>query len=62
MMIATATRPMEVTDDFIRLSTWPLLWSMGPLALAISLEVYLIGRVIAGSIGDGLGSQQTLTR
>ena len=48
------TAPMEVTSDFIRLSTRLLLWSMCPLAVAISLDLYLIGRVIAGSLVGGL--------
>jgi hypothetical protein len=48
------TTPMEVTADFVRLSTRLLLWSMFPLAVGISLDLYLIGRVIAGSIGGGV--------
>ena len=48
------TTPMETTDDFIRVSTHLLLWSMFPLAVGISLDLYLIGRVIAGSIGSGV--------
>jgi hypothetical protein len=48
------TTPMEVTDDFLRVSTRLLLWSMFPLAVGISLDLYLIGRVIAGSIGGGV--------
>ena len=48
------TTPMEVTDDFVRLSTRLLLWSMFPLAVGISLDLYLIGRVITGSIGGGV--------
>jgi hypothetical protein len=48
------TTPMEVTDDFVRVSTRLLLWSMFPLAVGISLDLYLIGRVIAGSIGGGV--------
>jgi hypothetical protein len=48
------TTPMEVTEDFVRVSTRLLLWSMFPLAVGISLDLYLIGRVIAGSIGGGV--------
>ena len=48
------TTPMEVTDDFVRVSTRLLLWSMFPLAVGISLDLYLIGRVIAGRIGGGV--------
>jgi len=45
------TSPSEVTHDFIELSTRLLLWSMFPLAVGISLDLYLIGRIIIGSIG-----------
>lgn len=55
------TTPMEVTDDFIRVSTRLLLWSMFPLAVGISLDLYLIGRVIAGSIGGGVLSAGVFT-
>jgi hypothetical protein len=50
------TAPREVTDDFVRLSTRLLLWSMLPLAVGISLDLYLIGRIIVGTIGGGLFS------
>src|SRR6266436_538126 len=33
------TAPREVTDDFLRISTRLLLWSMFPLAIAISLDL-----------------------
>src|SRR5216110_3799272 len=39
----------EVTDTFIRVSSRLLLWSMVPLALSISLDFYLVSRVITGS-------------
>jgi hypothetical protein len=38
--------PREVTEAFIRISTWMLLWSMWPLAVSICLEAYLVGRLI----------------
>jgi len=52
---------MEVTDDFIRVSIRFLLWSMFPLAVGISLDLYLIGRVIAGSAGGGVLSADVFT-
>jgi hypothetical protein len=42
------TDSRQVTAKFIRLSTRLLLWSMGPLALSISIEFYLVGRIITG--------------
>jgi uncharacterized protein DUF6328 len=38
-----------VTAKFIRLSTRLLLLSMGPLAVSISIEFYLVGRIITGA-------------
>jgi hypothetical protein len=38
--------PYEVTDSFVRVSSRLLLWSMGPLALSISIDFYLVARVI----------------
>ncbi len=43
----TSTR--TITSTFIRLSTRLLLWSMIPLAGAISLDFYLIARMILSS-------------
>lgn len=40
------TSPHEVTGAFIRISTGLLLWSMAPLAAGISLDFYLVSRVI----------------
>jgi hypothetical protein len=40
------TGPREVTDTFIRLSTRLLLFSMWPLAASISIDFYIIARVI----------------
>jgi hypothetical protein len=42
------TSPYLVSERFIRASTRLLLWSMVPLALAISLEFYLVGTLIVG--------------
>src|SRR5437899_11555162 len=39
----------EVTDTFVRVSSRLLLWSMVPLALSISLDFYLVSRVITGT-------------
>jgi hypothetical protein len=38
--------PQEVTETFITVSTRLLLWSMLPLAVAISLDFYIIARII----------------
>ena len=38
--------PYEVTDSFVRVSSRLLLWSMAPLALSISVDFYLVARVI----------------
>jgi len=38
--------PYEVTDTFVRVSSRLLLWSMAPLALSISIDFYLVARVI----------------
>jgi hypothetical protein len=40
--------PHEVTDTFVRVSSRLLLWSMAPLALSISLDFYLVSRIITG--------------
>ena len=39
----------EVSDTFVRVSSRLLLWSMVPLALSISLDFYLVSRVITGT-------------
>ena len=51
--------PYEVTDTFVRVSSRLLLWSMAPLAVSISLDFYLVARVITGKrpvslLGAGL--------
>src|SRR6186997_1517628 len=38
--------PYEVTDTFVRVSSRLLLWSMAPLAVSISIDFYLVARVI----------------
>jgi hypothetical protein len=38
----------EVTESFIRISSRLLLFSMIPLAFSISIDFYLVGRLIAG--------------
>jgi hypothetical protein len=40
------TTPQQVSDRFIRLSSRFLLWGMFPLAIGISLDFYLIARLI----------------
>jgi Family of unknown function (DUF6328) len=41
--------PYEVTDLFVRVSSRLLLWSMGPLALSISIDFYLVSRIVTNS-------------
>jgi hypothetical protein len=43
--------PMAVSRRFIRLSSRLLMASMGPLAVGMCLDVYLVARVIAGTPG-----------
>ena len=43
------TEPMAVSRRFIRISSWLLMASMAPLAISISLDVYLVARLIVGS-------------
>jgi hypothetical protein len=42
--------PEQITQSLVRVSTWLLLASMPPLAIAISLDFYLVARVV---MGDG---------
>jgi hypothetical protein len=42
--------PATVSETFLRVSSRMLLWSMLPLGIAISLEVYLVSHVILGSL------------
>jgi hypothetical protein len=44
------TGPREVSELLVRLSTRLLLWSMFPLALGISIEFYIVSRVVLGSV------------
>src|SRR5436309_14574879 len=40
--------PYDVTDTFVRVSNRLLLWSMAPLALGITVDFYLICKMIIG--------------
>ena len=40
--------PYDVTDTFVRISNRLLLWSMAPLALGITVDFYLICKMIIG--------------
>jgi uncharacterized membrane protein YidH (DUF202 family) len=48
------TRPKEVTEGFIRLSTRVMLLSMLPLCVGICIDFYLIAKTIIGSGRAGL--------
>jgi uncharacterized protein DUF6328 len=41
--------PYEVTDIFVRVSSRLLLWSMFPLALSISIDFYLVSRIVTNN-------------
>ena len=41
--------PRAVSDEFVLISSRLLLWSMIPLAVAISADLYLVARVILGA-------------
>lgn len=41
--------PERVTEGFVRISTRLLLASLWPLAVAICLEFYLVGRILVGT-------------
>ena len=43
--------PQEVSDGFVLLSSWLLLASMPLLAVAISLDFYLVAQVVLGNGG-----------
>ena len=49
--ILRVTQQRTVSERFIWLSSQLLFAGMLPLALALSLDIYLIGRVILGSVG-----------
>ena len=42
--------PQQISQSLLRVSTWLLLASLPPLAVAISLDFYLVARVV---MGDG---------
>jgi hypothetical protein len=46
--------PHHATEQFVRISTRLLLWSMPPLAVSLCIEFYLICRVIVGSFAGCL--------
>ncbi|MFD0893786.1 hypothetical protein KBB96_10215 [Luteolibacter ambystomatis] len=48
------TGPRHVSEHFIRLATRLLLASMVPLSASIAIELYLVGRVIAGTLAGGV--------
>src|SRR5437764_6682868 len=43
------TQPRSVSQRFLMLSSRLLMWSMVPLAIGTSLDVYLVARVISGN-------------
>jgi hypothetical protein len=43
--------PRSVSQHFLRVSSRLLMWSMAPLALGVSVDVYLVGRVILAARG-----------
>ena len=45
------TEPRSVSDRFLSLASRLLLMSMLPLALGISLDVYLVSEIILGAVG-----------
>jgi hypothetical protein len=48
------TGPREVTARFISLSSRLLLWGMLPLAVSLSLDLYLVGRMIVAPLTAAL--------
>src|SRR5262245_57233767 len=42
------TQQREVSERFLWVSSWLLLWSMLPLAVGLSVDVYLIGLIVFG--------------
>lgn len=46
--------PRGVSDLFVRISSLLLLWSMAPLAVGVSVDLYLVARVILGARGPAL--------
>ncbi len=45
------TEPLAVSRRFIRISSRLLMASMGPLALGLCLDIYVVARVIVGTRG-----------
>jgi hypothetical protein len=46
--------PRSVSERFLRVSSRLLMWSMVPLALGISLDVYLVAHVILADTGEAV--------
>jgi uncharacterized protein YacL len=44
------TGPKKITEQFIRLATRLLLWGMLPLLIGLCIDIYLIARIIGGSL------------
>lgn len=44
------TGPQKITAQFIRLATRLLLWGMLPLLMGLCIDIYLIARIITGSL------------
>jgi len=48
--------PFTVSEAFVRLSTGLLLSSLFPLAVSISIEIFIIGKLIMNGIGAGIAA------
>src|ERR1043166_6364251 len=48
------TQPRSVSQSFLVFSSRLLMWSMAPLAIGTSLDVYLVARVISRSVAVAL--------
>jgi high-affinity Fe2+/Pb2+ permease len=46
--------PRSVSERFLRVSSRLLMWSMVPLAIGVSLDVYLVARVILADRGEAV--------
>lgn len=42
------SEPRTISDRFVQVSTWLLTWTMPPLMTALSLDFYLIARLVLG--------------
>lgn len=50
------TQPRSVSERFLRVSSRLLEWSLLPLALGTSADVYIVTRVITHAIGAAIGT------